>query len=436
MGGALNEMECVNSDRRLTASWFQRDLISNWKIVLPILLLATCLATIGRIPWHFTSENTAKTALSSGQLASRIQPTAPPNNESTSDRAQPIAEPARRVALARVETSSPQPTQAAGVWPQDILQEILYMLDRPLDSEAARRLQQLLAQLAALGDPAIAVIRKYLLDGDDQDFSETNGIPYTTLRLALIDTLHRAGGEQAELASLELLLSRISTREFLALARFLERQEPGLFQPEIEQAGQKLLARAEEFDSAELGPVFKLLSETGAITPDLLEQSPWYLRHYARVALVLLPDGAGVPDLLASLQRSDFSFSNQLDRLDVKLLAQIAADHPEAAATLLDLASHGLIPNSLWPEIAAIATGLERIQLVSERNNVVGRHQLATPHGYQVLYRSRAGGPRDVDEALWRLQFIEQLYEAAEGSAARESLGSALDRLAKQLQGF
>jgi hypothetical protein len=319
---------------------------------------------------------------------------------------------------------------------QQLIDELLWLLDQPYSTATASQFQFLLAQLADQGDAAVPAIREFLMSGADQSLAAEVTLRHSSFRLALIDTLHKAVSEQAQSVSLELLRTEISAQEFVALSGYLEKQDPGFYQAEIELAGRRLLARASDLDNVELGPVYQLLGEAGATSVAELSQTPPHLKHYASVSLALLPDGKGVPALLDELWQSDLTFNNQQDRLKLKLLAQVAAEQPEAAAMLAELVSLDLIPDRLWPEIAAIAAGLEQIRLSDNGGAVVSRHQISSAFGDQVVYRSRAHGPYDAAEALARLQLIENLYRVAAGDAANQALVSVFDRLPVRYQGF
>lgn len=319
---------------------------------------------------------------------------------------------------------------------QQIIGQLQWLLDQPSDHVTISQIKKLLVQLTDQGDAGVPMIREFLLSGKDHSLPAHNAFRQSSLRLALIDSLHRIGGEQADMVSVELLKTGVSAREFVVLSGFLENQDAGLYHSDIQYAGQQILAKSTDVDGVELGPVYQLLGEAGATSVDELSQAPQHMQHYASVTLALLPDGKGVPALLEELKRSGKKFDSQKDQLRLKLLAQVAVDQPEAATALADLASQNLIPDKIWPEIAAIAAGLEQIQLSKRDGTVLSQHQITSANGNQILYRSRTDGPRDAAEALARLAFVERLFRSAPDGAANQALASALDRLPNQYQGI
>jgi hypothetical protein len=426
----MNGLDCIRDNSEHAKLVSPSLLVAFCKVLLPVALSVAGVVFLGRLfilPEDRSIPNPAPAINHSASHAPVVSdyPADPLPRK-------PGITTTRQQAKANIARSAPDSSRAISVTPpQQIIVELLWLLDQPYNDTTASRFQSLLTQLANQGDAAVPMIRDFLLSGEDQTLPADGTFRYPSLRLGLIDVLQRAGGEEAQLVSLELLQTEISAQEFVALSGYLEKQDPGFYQTEIHQAGrQLLLAQIAGLESVELGPVYQLLAEAGATSVAELNQAPEQLQHYASVALALLPDGTGLPALLDELQGSDLIFDDQLDFLKLKLLAQLAVDQPAAAATLADLASHNLIPERLWPEIAAIAGGLERIQLSNNGGAVVSRHQISSPYGDQVVYRSRTGGPRDAAEALARLQIVENLYQVAPGDAARQALASVFDRLA------
>ena len=337
--------------------------------------------------------------------------------------------------------TEPQPNQAQPVpanngqaespqtSPEQLIDDLLTLLDQPLSDLQAERFRELMAELAAQGQAALPVIRDYLLSGEDHLFPDEGKFGHPSLRLAMIDALQKTAAEDVPLISLVLLQSQVSAPEFIALSGYLEKSEPGFYQTEITAAGRQFLAQAAETNSTELGPVYELLGQAGATSVADLTAAPSHLSHYASVGLALLPDGQGVPALLDQIHQSDLKFDDQQELLQLKLLAQVAAEQADAAAALAEFARQKLIPDSAWPEIAAIAAGLERIQLNRHEGTVLSSQQIASPYGYQVLYRTRVSGHRGTTEALARLELIELLHELAPGNGAGEALATVLDRL-------
>ena len=101
------------------------------------------------------------------------------------------------------------------------------------------------------------------------------------------------------------------------------------------------------------------------------------------------------------------------------------------------VARSGLIPDALWPDIASLAAGTERIQLDEPRGGTtVGRHYLYKPGGTQLLYRARTDPTGNPAEAHARLQVVGRLLDAAaDAPAAQRALAPLATRLTAARQG-
>ena len=323
----------------------------------------------------------------------------------------------------------------------DILQSIDQIFDQiflvlsesngQLSSDDLALFREFISQLFNQPDAAILAIHDFFLNGSDIAFSAefAKQLGQDTLRLAMLDILRRIGGGNALTTAANILKTDVSPQELLALSNHLQMATPGLFQTDLLLAGHKILSQIGTYESSELGPVYQLVAELGGISVDDLQNTPVHHQQYAAVALALLPDGSGIPTLVHNVNQSDLRFNNHQDRLSLRLLAQTASDNETAATTLTELTMQNVIPDSLWPEVAAIVGGLESIQLSETNNRVINRHHISYPAGDQIIYRTRNVNFNDRADIQARLSIIEHLYTITNNEAAVQALTPVLDRL-------
>ena len=303
--------------------------------------------------------------------------------------------------------------------------------DGQLAGEETTALSDWLKTLARGGDDALAALRDFFSSGLDAPLTKQSGAP-SSLRVAALEALRGIDSLDALGIALDVLANTRQPLEVAAVAKLLEERAPGQYSQWVASAARDLVERGagSGSDAAGLGPLMKILGEAGGVTPAELEQLPSHQREYAAVTLTLLPEGKGLPLLLDRVQGPGAGIGNQDGRLALQLLAQTAAYQPEAAAELVAIARDGLIPDALWPDIAALAAGAERIQLDEPREGAtVGRHYYYKAGGTQLLYRARTGGPASAAEAQARLEVIGRLFEAGSGAAARQALAPFAARL-------
>ena len=311
----------------------------------------------------------------------------------------------------------------------DELYQLLTDRNGQLSAEELAIFNSLLTLLAQQDIAILPVLQEFLASGIDAPLASQPGSP-SSLRLALLDLLRRIDNPAVTELALDTLNNTSQPLEVELLAQILEQQAPGQYRTELVQVAHRLLSHNTAGNGAELGPLFQILSEYGGISAAELQQSPRYQKQYAALALALLPDGQGIPALLEQVKKPDAGLNNEQGRLALQLLAQTAADYPAAAQALTAIAKQGLIPDWLWPDIAALASGQEQLQLTRPDSRIVGRHFIYKPEGTQLIFRARSGVPLDADEARARLEVIERLLDTSSDIAARE----ALEPLAAQLE--
>jgi hypothetical protein len=242
----------------------------------------------------------------------------------------------------------------------------------------------LLEQLLEHGSEAVAPIRDFLLESRESAYVAPE------LRQALLDVLLSIESPQVEEAALHLLASGPAVHELVQLGVYLEWAEPGKYSDSILLSAEQALINADP-ERVLPGEFFQLLGEIGTEeTALILAAMPWHHGAYARIALANLPDGGG----LAPLEREvrDLAAGGRYTmqaRLSIELLAQMAPRNPEAAATLIDLAERGAIPNDEWPNVLDILAGNWELTLLEPPpGQLVDSHTFFGQQGNQVIYRA------------------------------------------------
>ena len=267
--------------------------------------------------------------------------------------------------------------------PIDLITE-LQALDWDAEAGTNEEPIYLLEQLLEHGSEAVAPIRDFLLESKDSAYVALE------LRQALLDVLLSIESPQVEEAALHLLASGPAARELVQLGVYLEWAEPGKYTDSIRFSAEQALINADS-ERVLPGEFFQLLGEIGTEeTALILAAMPWHHGAYARIALANLPDGGG----LAPLEREvrDLAAGGPYTmqaRLSIELLAQMAPGNPEAAATLIDLAEQGAIPNDEWPHVLDILAGIWELTLLEPPpGQLVDSHTFFGQQGNQVIYRA------------------------------------------------
>ena len=299
--------------------------------------------------------------------------------------------------------------------------------------------RSVLLDLAQLGPRAIPDIRQFLWSGEDFLFETENGMPfeYSSLRIALIDTLRQIGGFEAEQVLLEQLRSDLSVAELAAFANALEWLQPGLYTESIVKvAGEYLAVLSIPYapgHRTESGPLFQVFQDYGnADVAKILYQVPYWLQDYGLVALANLADGKGIAGL-AQKARRDLRGSRNSRSLH--LLAQAAAVKPQAEEALLALVQSDQIPETFWPTISDILMGDQQLQIEDPSLNpelmgsLLGNNPYAihttVDRQVQIVYSVNYSAMLSAEEVAARLGLISRLLNETVNPVAISALWDA-----------
>ena len=242
----------------------------------------------------------------------------------------------------------------------------------------AKALKRLLRELRKQGAAAVPAIRDFLSQKEDVDFDKLSGgelMEHQTLRQAVLATLGQIGGSAALAVSLEQLRETPEPAEIALLAQNLEQEAPGVYREEVLRVANNALRLAVgSEEQVEVEPLFALLRDYGgfeavanleqftanADTVRYLRNSnlstPATWRVYALIALAGLPDGEGIPSLIA-LASDPAVPGEHRAALPFQLLAQAAMDYDGAGAALVELARVGQIPDRAWSVLGEALAG-------------------------------------------------------------------------------
>ncbi len=244
--------------------------------------------------------------------------------------------------------------------------------------EGAREIKRMLRELRKQGAAAVPTIRDFLRQKEDVNFDKMRGgelMEQHTLRQALFDTLGQIGGNEAMAVSLEQLRETLDPAEIAMLAQNLEKEAPGEYREEILRIATnalRLLVRSKE--QVEAGPLFELFRNYGGVkavanlrqftaNADTLQYlrnrnlsvSPTW-RVYSLIALAGLPEGRGIPSLVALAGDPDVPVEHKPE-LPFQMLAQASMEYDEAGEALVDLARARQIPDRAWSVVGEALAG-------------------------------------------------------------------------------
>jgi hypothetical protein len=228
----------------------------------------------------------------------------------------------------------------------------------------AAQVNQMLQDLRDRGSGALPAIREFLERMEDIEFGDLNGegdlVESSSLRLALFDMLGEIGGGEAIDIAMAQLGMTGDPLEIAILAQKLEELAPGSYQPELLKAANDALrwaASAPREERPDVGPLFELLQAYGGpeVVRDVAQETgQWW--EYSLMALAGLPEGEGIPVLITEAYNPTVPLEHK-SQFPVQMLAQAAAQSPEAQDALLDLARSGGIPDTAWEAIADTLAG-------------------------------------------------------------------------------
>jgi hypothetical protein len=154
------------------------------------------------------------------------------------------------------------------------------------------------------------------------------------------------------------------------------------------------------------------------------------------MALAGMPDGKGVPSLVARASNPDVPVE-QRSQMAFQMLAQAAAEYPEAGEALIDLARSGQIPERAWRSLGSALEGMHLTfpLAIFDETNVTGEGAAggSAPRlgGFEndtldVRYDLRLVSPTWSQEQLDRqIDLIDQLIEATGSPDAKQVLSEA-----------
>ena len=302
--------------------------------------------------------------------------------------------------------------------------------------QKAEELKRSFKQLTEQGNAAVPAIREYLERLQDIDLDAIGAgkrVGCASVRIGLLDVLGQIGGPEALAALHQTLQTTADPSEIAVLARNLDALAPGQYRAEALDAAREALAQAAtgQLGTRDVGPLFSLLQTygDGTVVPDLEKALPQW-GFYATLALAGLPDGAGIPALIHGVQDLELGGSGR-DNFRLQILAQFAAQYPEAGTALIDQARLNQIPDWAWRRIATGLTG-DQYQLTNPLQNVepsaMSKPGLKTYHiekGNQNFFSTPFSEDPSCEQLGQRLDLIDRLLAATSSSAATEALRSA-----------
>jgi hypothetical protein len=306
--------------------------------------------------------------------------------------------------------------------------------------EQAQQWKQTLQTLTAQGAAAVPAIQEFLAQNQEVNFKAVNGgdlLGQSSMRSAFINALGQIGGPEATAAMVQTLQSTTIPSEIAQLAQSLEQQAPGQYRQETLSAINEVLNMASNGQLPagwDVGSLFKVLQNYGdTSTASSLEQLQGPYKYYATMSLAGMQDGQGLAALVQQVQdpsaggKRDFAF---------QMLAQVAAQYPDAGAALLQQAKANQIPDAAWNKIV---TGLAGDQYqIGEAPSVNGADPSLTPGlktyhigaGNQNFYSLPVAGDSQIQQ---RIALIDQLLGATSSPAGISALQSARTTLSNLL---
>jgi hypothetical protein len=305
----------------------------------------------------------------------------------------------------------------------------------PITKEQAEQWKQGLQGLIAQGNAAVPAIREFLEQNQELNFGAIPGgdlLGQSSLRSAMINGLAQIGGPEAMSVLAQTLQSTTLPSEIAQLAQVLEQQSPGQYRPETISAINEILAMAGKGQlpaNWDVGPLFKVLQNYGdGSAASALDQLQPQWKYYATLTLAGMQDGAGLPALIHEAQDPAAGSGREFA---YQLLAQSAAQYPDATAALLEAARNGQIPDAAWRKIATGLAG-DQYQIGSPPGPPDGSGLplpgLKTYHiasGNQNFYSL----PLPPDALSQRLDLINQLLASTSDPAAQSALQAARNTL-------
>lgn len=222
--------------------------------------------------------------------------------------------------------------------------------------EQAQEWKHNLEALAAQGAAGVPAIREFLALNREITLEATgasNLFGQSSLRSALISTLAQVNGPEATAVLVETLHKTTWPPEIAQLSEVLDQRAPGQYRQETVNAINEVLNMSSNGQLPagwDVGALFKTLQTYGDSTSTAsLQQLQANYQYYATMALAGLQGGEGVPVLTRELQDST---SGSRRDFALQMLAQVAAQFPDAGAALLEQARANRISDTGWSKIA------------------------------------------------------------------------------------
>ena len=303
--------------------------------------------------------------------------------------------------------------------------------------QRAEELKRSFKQLAEQGAAAVPAIREYFERLQDIDLDAIGAgklVGYSSVRIGLLDTLAQIGGTEVLGVFQQTLQTTADPAEIAVLARHLDSLAPGQYREEALNAAREALAQAatgQQLGTRDVGPLFSVLQTygNGSIVSDLEKALPQW-GFYATLALAGLPDGAGIPALIRTVENPEIGGTGR-DNFRLQILAQIAAQYPEAGTALIDQARLNQIPDWAWRRIATGLAG-DQYQLTNPLQvtdpTAVSKPGLKTYHiekGNQNFFSTPFSETSSGEQLSQRLALIDRLLAATSSPAARDALQGA-----------
>jgi hypothetical protein len=304
----------------------------------------------------------------------------------------------------------------------------------PITQEQAQQWKQTMQTLTAQGAAAVPAISEFLAMNYEESFGSGGAglLGQTSLRSAFINALAQIGGPEATAALVQTLQTSTLPADIAQLAQILDQQAPGQYRQQTVSAVNDILGMASKGQLPsdwDVGTLFKVLQTYGdASTASTLQQMHGSWRYYATMAMAGLQNGEGVPALIREAQ--DTSSGGRQD-FALQMMAQVAAQYPDAAAALVQQATSGKIPDSAWSKIIMGLTG-DQYQIGQPPGTgpngeiPTGAKTYHIGVGNQNFYSAPLPSDAQIQQLL---SLIDQLLGATSNPAAVSGLQSARSTL-------
>ena len=315
----------------------------------------------------------------------------------------------------------------------------------PLTPEQAATWKQSLQQLAEQRGAAVPAIREFLEKNADIHFdseADRDLIGFPSLRLALLQTLQGTGGPEALGVFVRTLQSTADPLEIATLTKYLEQSDPAKYREAELSAAREALNQAAsgKLEGRDIGPLMEILKQFGG--PNIVAElqklgNTWF--DYTPMALAQLPDGAGVPALIAWAKNPD-STALTGNEIYLRMLGQVSVQYPNAFEALVEQAAANRIPNSAWAGIAAALGGSS----LDFADSVLGSVSPPASQSNTRQYHIAAGNQNLLDlpppddmtsaQAADRLRMVDRLLGSTTNPQALQALQNTRTALSARIK--